>query len=123
MRTLRNSTALLCLMLSLPGFAAKLVDAPPPPPMADTEPEEEGKQPKPPAVIEKPSRGQQLYENHCTGCHESVVYIRSRRQARSLPELREAVSRWVSYTNLPWGREEAEEVVQHLNKSFYGFEK
>lgn len=112
--------ALLSLCAAAPLHAAKLVDAPPPPPMPEGPDEEEAK-PQKPALIEKPSRGQQLYENHCMGCHESVAYIRTRRHIKSLPELREEVSRWATYTNLPWGREELEDVVEYLNSRHYRF--
>jgi mono/diheme cytochrome c family protein len=112
--------ALLSLCDALPLHAAKLVDAPPPPPMLEG-PDEEVAKPQKPALIEKPSRGQQLYENHCIGCHESVAYIRARRHIKSLPQLREEVGRWASYTNLPWGREEIDDVVEYLNSRHYRF--
>ena len=66
-------------------------------------------------------RGQLLYENHCMGCHESVVYIRTRRLIKSLPELHEETGRWATYTNLPWGKEELEDVVEFLNSRFYKY--
>lgn len=69
-----------------------------------------------------PSRGQLLYENHCMACHESVVHIRTRQQARSLPALRAQVQHWVTYMQLRWGKEEIEEVVGHLNSQYYKFE-
>jgi len=75
-----------------------------------------------PVKPEAPSRGQLLYENHCMVCHESVVHIRTRQQARSLPALRAQVQHWVTYMQLRWGKEEIEEVVGHLNSQYYKFE-
>jgi hypothetical protein len=69
-----------------------------------------------------PSRGQLLYENHCMACHESVVHIRTRQQARSLSALRAQVLRWTAYMQLRWGKEEVEDVVAHLNSQYYKFE-
>lgn len=109
-------------MLSLPVPAAKLVDAPPPPPIPDGEVERDGT-PKAKAPQPAPSRGQQLYENHCMGCHESVDRIRSRPQVKTLSALRETVARWATNAQLPWGREEIEEVTRYLGTRFYGFER
>jgi hypothetical protein len=114
--------AVLTLTLSLPALAAKLVDAPLPPAMPEGQPERDGA-PKKAVKEDTPSRGQLLYENHCTGCHESVVYIRNRRQVQSLPALRAEVVRWASYTNLSWGKEEVEEVVHYLNRHYYSLER
>ena len=111
---------LISLGLSLPALAAKLVDAPPPPLIPEAELEKDGT-PKKPALLETPTRGQLLYENHCMGCHESVVYIRTRRLIKSLPELRAETGRWATYTNLPWGKEELEDVVEFLNSRFYKY--
>jgi hypothetical protein len=69
-----------------------------------------------------PSRGQLLYENHCMSCHESVVHIRTRQDAKSLPQLRTRVQNWADYMQLRWGKEEVEDVVDHLNSQYYKFE-
>lgn len=69
-----------------------------------------------------PSRGQLLYENHCMACHKSMVHIRAQQQARSLPALRAQVVRWAAYMQLRWGKEEVEDVVNHLNHLYYRFE-
>jgi mono/diheme cytochrome c family protein len=113
--------ALLSLTLATPVWTAKPVYTPPPPPMPEEVTQDDA--PQKPAAMETPSRGQLLYENHCMGCHESVDSIRARRHVESLSGLRVEVSRWATYTNLPWGTEEVEEVVQHLNIRYYSFEK
>lgn len=69
-----------------------------------------------------PPRGQLLYENHCMSCHESVVHIRTRQQAKSLPELQARVIHWAAYLRLRWGTQEVEDVVRHLNNQYYKFE-
>ncbi len=72
-------------------------------------------------AAEPASRGQMLYENHCTGCHESVVFVRERRTVDDLQQLRAMVRRWVREIEAPWGAEEIDDVVQHLNDSYYQF--
>ncbi|MGA9163676.1 MAG: hypothetical protein WBZ31_04410 [Thiobacillus sp.] len=67
-------------------------------------------------------RGQMLYENHCMSCHESLVHIRTRQDAKSLPQLRTRVQNWAGYLQLRWGKEEVEDVVDHLNSQYYKFE-
>jgi cytochrome c5 len=69
-----------------------------------------------------PPRGQMLYENHCMACHESVIHIRGNHRAQSQEDLRGRVSHWANYLHLRWGREEVEEVVNHLNDQYYKFE-
>ncbi|BAU48753.1 hypothetical protein SVA_2203 [Sulfurifustis variabilis] len=64
-------------------------------------------------------RGQLLYENHCRGCHESVVHVRERRSARTLAALEGAVRRWVKAQGLGWDDEEIVEVTDFLNARYY----
>ena len=122
MRATRFSIALISLMLSLPAWAVKLIDASPPPPMPDIPLEEDGT-PQKPALIEVASRGKLLYENHCMACHESVAQIRVNRRVKALPALQAQVIRWAAYSKLPWGNEEIEDVVQYLDTQYYKFEK
>lgn len=121
MRDASISLALLLLVLALPAWPAKLIEPPPPPPMPDAQLEEDGSIKKPTPAAS--SRGQQLYENHCMGCHESVQYIRGARQIRSHSALRSTVARWAANTNLPWGDEEIEEVARYLDSRYYRFEQ
>jgi cytochrome c5 len=69
-----------------------------------------------------PPRGQLLYENHCMSCHESVVHVRTRQQARSLAELQARVSHWAAFLHLSWGKPEIDDVVRHLDHQYYRFE-
>lgn len=73
------------------------------------------------AVVQSGSRGQMLYENHCLGCHESLVFIREKRTVRNLAGLRDAVLRWAVEEKLPWSAEELDDVAGHLNRTYYRF--
>ncbi len=120
---MRNTTALLApllLALALPAIAAKLVDAPPPPPMPDGPLEEDGL-PQKNAASGIMSLGQALYESNCTNCHESVTRVSTRRTMRSLQELRDQVGRWAVVAKLQWNKEEVEEVVRFLDNRHYRF--
>lgn len=64
-------------------------------------------------------RGEMLYENHCRGCHVSVVHIRSIRRAVSLEAVRWEVARWSGELQLDWGKEEIADVVEYLDQAFY----
>lgn len=90
-----------------------------PPPSVESKPMIEGRQP--PVMPSTPFRGQLLYENHCTVCHESAVHIRNGKRANSLPELRTWVMKWSSYLKLRWGTEEVEDVARHLDNRYYKF--
>jgi hypothetical protein len=112
--------ALLLLGLSLPALAAPRILPPPPAQEMETKPRNESRQTRvmPPA----PARGQMLYENHCIACHESMVHIRTRQQAKSLPQLRARVLHWAEYLQLRWGKDDVEDVVIHLDSQYYQFE-
>lgn len=120
---MRNTTACaaaLLLLLALPAWPAKLVEAPPPPPMPEGLPDEYEMQPRP-AAPETMRLGQALYESHCTSCHESVARVSLRRTLSSLPELREQVGRRADEARLQWSKEEVEAVVRYLDGRHYRF--
>ena len=77
--------------------------------------------PQKPIVPPAPTRGQLLYENHCTVCHASVVHLRSDRRAKSQAEIRTWVMHWSGYLKLRWQPDEVDDVVKHLNQTFYKF--
>jgi len=112
---------LLSLGLALPSWARTLVEAPPPPVVQEALPEQ-SEAPQKPIKSEVPTRGQLLYEDHCTACHESVVHVRETHRTHSLTGLREQVVNWAEYLHLHWGKEEVDDVVQHLNTHYYKFE-
>lgn len=124
---MRNIGATLAtlLVLGLPAFAGKLVDAPPPPPIPDYLPEEDAVPAEPASheniVNETVGLGQLLYQTHCMNCHESVARIRNRQAVKSLPQLRAQVVHWAEDGRLQWSGEETEAVVRYLNDSFYRY--
>jgi hypothetical protein len=113
--------ALLSLGCALSAGASPRILPPPQVPGMETTSGNESRQMRvmPPVA----PRGQMLYENHCMSCHESMVHIRGRQDVKSLPQLRARVLHWAAYLQLRWSREEVEEVVDHLNRQYYQFER
>lgn len=66
-------------------------------------------------------RGQALYENHCTSCHETAVHTRDRHRATSVAELRNWVATWSFHAALGWTGEEIDDVTDFMNRRFYHF--
>jgi hypothetical protein len=122
---MRTKTMLYAVLLSL-GLITPAWASPGPlpvPPVQESDiplmNEEPQQKPVTPPV---PTRGQMLYENHCMSCHESVAFIRDKHRIQSLKALRGKVSHWANYLHLGWGKDEVEEVVNHLNSQYYKFE-
>lgn len=67
------------------------------------------------------SRGQLLYENHCVGCHESVVHIREQRKVVSLAALRAQVAHRARLQGLRWSEEDVDDVALYLDTRYYKF--
>ena len=72
-------------------------------------------------VLSEVTRGQMLYENHCTSCHESTVYIRAKRKATNYKEVGDWVNQFAGWLNLGWTKVEKREVMQYLNERYYKF--
>jgi hypothetical protein len=108
------------LLLVSPVWANTVVEPPLVPEVQDmlTAPNEPSERTVIPVT---PSRGQLLYEDHCTSCHESTVHVRDDRRVQSLTELRERVERWATYLNLHWSEVDVDDVVHYLNSRFYKF--
>jgi hypothetical protein len=68
------------------------------------------------------SRGELLYENHCTSCHTSIAHLRTDRRANSVAAVEAWVRRWSGELKLGWGDEEVQAVVRHLAQRYYKFE-
>ncbi len=66
-------------------------------------------------------RGQLLYENHCTGCHESQAHVRESRKADTRAALRTQIDRWRLVLDLSWSDGEIDDVLQYLNQRYYRF--
>ena len=72
-------------------------------------------------VLSEVTRGHMLYENHCTSCHESTVYIRTKRKATNYKELGNWVNQRADWLNLGWSDVEKQEVMQYLNERYYKY--
>lgn len=71
------------------------------------------------AMGQDADRGALLYENHCIGCHESVVHIRSDRKVHDLEGLHRQVRRWSDAQGLGWTPEEVGAVAHYLDRRYY----
>lgn len=111
----------MVLALSVPALSADLEPANGSEEPTQIFPDVEVQPPDDRVPVQAESRGQMLYENHCLGCHESVLFIREKRTVRSFPDIRAAALRWAAETKLPWGTEEIDDVTGHLNRTYYHF--
>lgn len=107
-----------CVFCATASVAMAAVDKPTPPPIVENTPPPKNPEAKLPADSKK-SRGQLLYENHCTRCHESVVHIREQRKAASLNELYKWTIKWSAAEKLTWTGDETRDVVDYLNREYY----
>ena len=73
------------------------------------------------AYIPNVDRGRALYEQHCEQCHTPNIHSRPNRLPFTRDELRGIVDVMRRITNLGWTPEEIEDVVEHLNRTRYGF--
>ena len=64
-------------------------------------------------------RGEQLYLNHCTGCHNSIAHLREGRKADTVAAIRDWVIRWSRHLKLGWGELETNDVVLYLDQRYY----
>lgn len=76
-----------------------------------------------PAQPPDAARGRALYENHCMACHTPKVHGRSQPRAIDLEALRFIVRVWAEENRLPWGEQEIEDVVEHLDRTHYRFQR
>ena len=79
-----------------------------------------GEAPKKSAVA--PTRGELLYDNHCTACHTSVAHVRDNRRANSVAAVEAWVRRWSGELKLGWSEDEVTDVTQHLVNRYYKFD-
>jgi mono/diheme cytochrome c family protein len=66
-------------------------------------------------------RGQALYENQCTTCHDSLAHTRENRRVKSMDGLRRQVASWSIHSGLGWSSEEVDDVTDYLDRKFYRF--
>lgn len=67
------------------------------------------------------SDAQDLYDQHCVGCHGTEVYTRDDRKVKSLPALGRQVQRCETALGLRWFDEDISEMTALLNERFYHF--
>ncbi|MEO8441297.1 MAG: c-type cytochrome [Betaproteobacteria bacterium] len=66
-------------------------------------------------------RGRALYENHCVVCHTSKVHPREPRMAVDGAQLYKIVNGWQAEQGLRWSREEIDDVVDYLARTYYKY--
>lgn len=67
------------------------------------------------------AHGEEAHKNHCYKCHTDEVYTRENRFVKSIDALSKQVVRCKEGNNIPWFDEDADAVVQFLNKKYYRF--
>ncbi len=67
------------------------------------------------------AHGEKAHEIHCYKCHSDDVYTRENRFVKSIDALSKQVVRCKEGSNIPWFDEDADAVVQFLNKKYYRF--
>ncbi len=68
-------------------------------------------------------RGQMLYENHCTQCHESRMHILARRTVSTMTDVRFQIDRWQQELRLNWDNEDINDVLGFLDTRYYQFKR
>lgn len=67
------------------------------------------------------AHGEEAHKNHCYKCHTDDVYTRENRFVKSIDALSKQVVRCKEGNDIPWFDEDADAVVQFLNKKYYRF--
>ncbi len=67
------------------------------------------------------THGEQAHKNHCYKCHNDDIYTREDRFVKSIDALSKQVVRCKEGSDIPWFDEDADAVVQFLNKKYYRF--
>lgn len=66
-------------------------------------------------------RGQMLYDNHCSACHNTEVHWRDKKVVRDWDDLLLQVRIWQGNGKLSWNETDVQDVAQHLNSLYYRF--
>jgi hypothetical protein len=67
------------------------------------------------------AHGKNAHKNHCYKCHTDEIYTRENRFVKSIDALSKQVVRCKEGSDVPWFDEDADAVVQFLNKKYYKF--
>ncbi len=74
-------------------------------------------------VIADANKGKKLHDEHCTKCHGSEVYTRKDRFIANRAALDKQVKRCQLNVGAQWFDEDAGDVADYLDQSFYHFGK
>jgi len=72
-------------------------------------------------ITDPVAHGKDAHKNHCYKCHSDDVYTRENRFVKSIDALSQQVVRCKEGSDIPWFDEDADAVVQFLNKKYYRF--
>ncbi len=82
-----------------------------------------------PVLAANAERGAKLHQEQCTACHASrfgdngnAIYTRANRRVQSLGGLKMQVNRCKNNLRIVWFDEDVDDVVAHLNASYYKFD-
>ncbi len=65
--------------------------------------------------------GKKLHDEQCTECHDSSVYTRENHFVASREALLKQVNRCELNVGAQWFKEDVDDVVEYLDKTFYKF--
>ncbi len=68
-------------------------------------------------------RGRALYDNNCRVCHTAKVHRRVPQLPTNEDELRRLVLTWVRFEGMQWSKEDVDDVVFYVNRTYYQFDK
>jgi mono/diheme cytochrome c family protein len=68
------------------------------------------------------ARGKLLHDTKCIACHNSTIYTRNDRLAKSYAEVREQVDAWQAKAGLLWSSADIDDVSLYVNDAFYKYE-
>ena len=64
-------------------------------------------------------RGRALYQRHCIVCHTEKVHRRVPSVAANKDHLRFIVTVWVMHESMRWSKQDIEDVVHYLDRTYY----
>jgi len=67
------------------------------------------------------TKGKALHDKQCVACHDSSVYSRTNRRVKSPEALIGQVNNCVRQVGLKLDRDQVNDLVKHLDESFYKF--
>jgi mono/diheme cytochrome c family protein len=68
------------------------------------------------------ARGKLLHDTKCIACHDSTIYTRGDRLAKSYAQVREQVGIWQAKAGLLWSSADIDDATRYVNDAFYKYE-